>query len=57
MLRSDAARAKPGLKGNLIANAFRKGTETTKDGKKREFRYLHGPLPAIPFKSSNRRPR
>ena len=49
VLRSDAARAKPGLKGNLIANAFRKGTETTKDGKKREFRYLHGPLPAIPF--------
>ncbi len=49
VLRGDAAKAKPGLKGNLIANAFRKGTETTKDGKKREFRYLQGTLPAIPF--------
>jgi len=49
VLRGDAAKAKPGLKGNLIANAFRKGTEITKDGKKREFRYLQGTLPAIPF--------
>jgi hypothetical protein len=49
VLRADAAKAKLGLKGNLIANAYRKGTETTKDGKKRDFRYLQGPLPAIPF--------
>jgi hypothetical protein len=49
VLRGDAAKAKPGLKGNLIVNAFRKGTETTKDGKTREFRYLQGTLPAIPF--------
>jgi hypothetical protein len=49
VLRGDAAKAKVGLKGNLIANAFRKGTETTKEGKTREFRYLQGTLPAIPF--------
>jgi hypothetical protein len=53
VLRGDPAKAKPGLKGNLIANAFRKGTETTKDGKTREFRYLQGPLPAIPFEVVN----
>ncbi len=49
VLRGDAAKATPGLRGNLIANAFRRGTETTKEGKTREFRYLQGPLPAIPF--------
>jgi hypothetical protein len=49
VLRGDAAKAKPGLRGNLIANAFQKRTDTTKDGKTREFRALLGPLPAIPF--------
>ena len=49
MLRGDAGKAKPGLKGNLIANAFQKGTQTTKDGKTREYRSFMGPMPAIPF--------
>ncbi len=47
--RSDAAEAKPGLRGNLIANAFRKRTETNKEGKTREYRSFMGVLPAIPF--------
>jgi len=49
VLRGDPAKAKPGLSGNLIANAFQNRSETTKDGKTREFRSLLGPLPAIPF--------
>ena len=49
VLHGDAAKAKPGLKGNLIANAFQKRTETAKDGKTRDVRSLMGPLPAIPF--------
>ena len=48
-LRSDAEKAKPGLRGNLIANAFQKRTETNKEGKTREYRSFMGPLPAIPF--------
>ena len=49
VLHDDANKAKPGLKGNLIANAFSKDTVTEKDGKTRETRNLIGPLPAIPF--------
>ncbi len=48
-LKGDAAKAKPGLKGNLIANVFQKRTETNKEGKTREYRAFMGPLPAIPF--------
>jgi len=48
-LRSDAEKAKPGLRGNLIANAFQKRTETNREGKTREYRAFMGPLPAIPF--------
>jgi hypothetical protein len=49
VLRSDAEKAKPGLKGNLIANAFQKSTETNKAGKTRDTRLSLGTLPAIPF--------
>ena len=48
-LHDDAQKAKPGLKGNLIATAYRKMTFTDKEGKTREFRALLGTLPAIPF--------
>ena len=49
VLRGDAEKAKPRLKGNLMANAFLQTTVTEKDGKTREVRSLIGPLPAIPF--------
>jgi hypothetical protein len=49
VLHGDAQKAKPGLKGNLIANAFSKRTVTTQDGKTRNTRWLVGMLPAIPF--------
>ena len=49
VLRGDAAKAKPKLKGNLMANAFLQTTVTEKDGKTREVRNLIGPLPALPF--------
>ena len=49
LLRGDAEKAKPGLKGNLIANGFQKRTATSKEGKTREYRTFLGPLPAIPF--------
>ncbi len=49
VLRGDAEKAKPSLKGNLMANAFLQTTVTEKDGKTREVRNLIGPLPAIPF--------
>jgi len=48
VLRGDA-KAKTGLKGNLMANAFLQTTTKGKDGKTREERQLIGPLPAIPF--------
>jgi hypothetical protein len=48
VLRGDA-KAKPGLKGNLMANAFLQTTVKEKDGKTREVRTLIGPLPAMPF--------
>jgi len=48
-LRGDVDKAKSGLKGNLIAYAFQKRTETNKEGKTREYRSFMGPLPAIPF--------
>jgi hypothetical protein len=49
LLRADAARAKPGLKGNLIVDAFleRPAAAGTKQGGMR--RLLWGTLPAIPF--------
>ena len=49
VLRGDAGKAKPRLKGNLMANAFLQTTVTEKDGKTREVRNLIGPLPAMPF--------
>lgn len=49
VLRGDAEKAKPGLKGNLIATAYQKTTTTNKEGKKREVRSSLGTLPAIPF--------
>jgi hypothetical protein len=49
VLRGDAEKAQPGLKGNLIANAFQKMTFTDKEGKSRETRSPLGTLPAIPF--------
>jgi hypothetical protein len=49
VLRCDAAKAKPRLKGNLMANAFLQTTVTEKDGKAREVRNFIGPLPALPF--------
>ena len=49
VLRGDAEKAKPRLKGNLMANAFVQTTVTEKDGKTREVRNLIGPLPAMPF--------
>ena len=49
VLRGDAAKAKPKLKGNLMANAFLQTTATEKDGKTREVRNFIGPLPALPF--------
>jgi len=49
LLRADAEKAKPGLKGNLIANASQQRTITDSNGKTREYRAVLGTLPAIPF--------
>ncbi|MBL7043575.1 MAG: hypothetical protein ISR77_33395, partial [Pirellulaceae bacterium] len=49
LLRGDAERAKPGLQGNLIANASQQRTLTDGDGKTREYRSVLGTLPAMPF--------
>jgi hypothetical protein len=49
VLRGDAAKANPKLKGNLMANAFLQTTATERDGKTREVRNFIGPLPALPF--------
>jgi hypothetical protein len=49
VLRADAAKAKPGLKGNMMANAFVLSMVTEKDGKTHEVHNLIGPLPATPF--------
>jgi hypothetical protein len=49
LLRCDAEKAKPGLKGNLIANASQQRRWTDKGGKTREYRSVMGALPAIPF--------
>jgi hypothetical protein len=46
-LRGDAAKAKAGLRGNLMANAFFQKTETDNNGKTHEVRNLIGPLPAM----------
>ena len=49
VLRTDAQKAKPGLKGNMMANVFVQSTVTEKDGKTHEVRNLVGPMPAMPF--------
>ena len=49
LLRGDAEKAKPGLRGNLIANASQQRTITDGSGKTREYRAVLGTLPAIPF--------
>lgn len=49
VLRCDAAKVRPNLKGNLMASAFLQTNETEKGGKTREVRNLIGPLPALPF--------
>jgi hypothetical protein len=49
VLRADAEKAKPRLKGNLMANAFLQTTVAEKNGKVLDVRNLIGPLPAIPF--------
>jgi hypothetical protein len=49
LLRGDGEKAKPGLKGNLIANASQQRTLTDRSGKTREYRAMLGTLPAIPF--------
>jgi hypothetical protein len=50
-LRSDAAKAKPGLKGNLIVNIFQSQLAAAKQNKKQanQRRPAVGALPAIPF--------
>jgi len=52
VLHADAQKAPPGLKGNLIVNAYQERTETNKQGKTRRYRSFLGPLPAIPFEIS-----
>jgi hypothetical protein len=49
VLSCDADKARPGLKGNLIANVFQVWTRTEKDGRTRTNRWLMAILPAIPF--------
>ena len=51
LLSVDGAKAKPGLRGNLILNAFMLGPTTTKDGKPvaRRWRGPLGALPAVSF--------
>jgi len=49
VLRGDAAKVQPGLKGNLMANAFLQTKATDQDGKTRDVRNFIGPLPALPF--------
>ena len=49
-LSVDSAKAKPGVKGNLIVDAFTERSSKGKDGKPRpKRRYALGTLPAIPF--------
>ena len=50
-LRTNGEKIKPGLKGNLIVNAFVERVPRTKDGKPRgpRRRIPMGTLPAIPF--------
>ncbi len=50
LVTADAAKVKPGLKGNLIVNTFMEYTPKPKDGKPRPKRRAPtGALPAIPF--------
>ena len=50
LLRADAAKVKPGLKGNLIVNVFVERTFAGQSGKKSNTRRIPlGTLPAIPF--------
>ncbi len=53
VLRAEAGKAQPGLKSNLIAYGYQQRTETTRDGKTRQYRSSLGPLPAIPFAVSH----
>jgi hypothetical protein len=50
-LRGEAAKAKPGLKGNLIVNILQRQTSTAAKNKKQagQRRVVVGTLPAIPF--------
>jgi hypothetical protein len=54
VLASDASQVKPGLKGNLIVNAFSGKSPASADGKPQRRASL-GTLPAIPSRSLNRR--
>ncbi len=57
LLTADAAKVKPGLKGNLIVNTFMEYTPKPKDGKPRPKRRVPtGTLPAIPFEIVAARP-
>jgi len=51
LLRADAGKVKPGLKGNLIVDAFTEGTANPKGGQQRAAarRLPLATLPAIPF--------
>jgi len=49
VLRAQADKAKPGLKGNLILDAFREPPPDPADAKKPRRRQPLGTLPAIPF--------
>jgi hypothetical protein len=48
-LAADAGKAKAGLKGNLILDAFIERTTTAADGRTTKRRFPMGVLPAIPF--------
>ena len=51
VLQADAAKLKPGLKGNLIVDAFARDADLPKNAKLRPNRprVVAGMLPAIPF--------
>jgi len=49
VLRADAAKVKPGVKGNLIIDAFRTGSASIQPANNRNRRTPIGTLPAIPF--------
>lgn len=49
LLRAQADKARPGLKGNLIVQAFREVTPTAGGANQARRRQPLGTLPAIPF--------